>query len=139
MKKTKISKDMLQHIISHIANIYISLHGNPSDNYKDYDEHIDGTSVLIDEDNEQLYAKLGLEFFLTFPNIDIEYYEGTYPYNDGELKSIITYAYKKLWPNSKLPETPPPIELIDMDMYEWRKIKEKLNPHMHTLDKKLNF
>lgn len=131
MNTVFISKAFIDLTVFFVPCAYNEIGDYPPENYNDYhlyDKYIDTLQYNIEEFNDEHYARLAFEYILTSPKIGFEDYDNYGYGEDGKAKSIIMYVYNKLWPDHKLPDTPSPVELIDMDQYEWRKKRDKLNP-----------
>lgn len=130
MKKITVSKTFLREIIGFVSGMYIASNDvtPEQEDYHLFDGYIESLKTKIQRKNDEPFAQLMFEYALTSPDINFWDFDSGYAYEDGEFKAILLYVYNKLYPNSELPHTPPPIEFIDMDQYEWREKRDNLNP-----------
>ena len=118
-----ISDDMMRYYIGDITSGYFSHHDVPADNVTEYAPFIENMRKLANLHGDLDYLRLGLEYLLAHPEIELlPFAHGdSYPYWEEQIREIIEYAWKMLWPNALpiSPGGPSGVELVPMSLEEW--------------------
>ena len=119
----KISKQILDHYIGYVTDWYVVMNDEIGDELTDYYD-----SVLRIKDNVSKHQdleplKLGINYLLCHPEINLDNHGGSYTWDDEEVREILHYIRSIIWPDdSKLDcAEVKDIQLVDMSKYDWWK------------------
>lgn len=122
----KISRGILNHYIGYVTDFYISDNNIPPDELTGYYDYVVDlkTDAIRHEDLESL--RLGINYLLCHPEIDLDSHGGMYPYDDEEVREILMYIRSIIWSdNSKVNcEEVKDVELVDINKFDWWKMRK---------------
>ena len=119
----KISRQILDHYIGYLTNFYIIDYNTPPEKLDDYYDFIMSLKKDVTNHQDLDTLRLGINYLLCHPEIDLEDHGGLYPWDDEEVREILQYILFVIWPdNSKINcEEVENIKLIDMSKFDWWK------------------
>jgi hypothetical protein len=125
----KISKTMVRdHLMPVTLHYFIKHDLHPTD-VADYIPYAEGVRRSAEEAGDLPWLKLAFEHVLTDPKErPSELNGGTYAFNDSRMRDLIEIIWETLWPDAKLPEQPPGVELAEMPPEDWVKHRASLKP-----------
>jgi hypothetical protein len=117
---TLVNQTMVDHYLSDITVGWFARHDLPADEVDEYRPYVENIRQLALTQGDLDYLKVGLEYLLLHPEVDLEAYNGgRYPFDADEMREIIEFVYRTLWPEESLPEQPPEVKLIQMPLSHW--------------------
>jgi hypothetical protein len=127
----KISKELVTHYLTSLTNTYIARFDLPPDPLDGYHDYVMRIGKDASDAGELDALKLALEHVLGNPDISsLRLASTTYPFEEEEVRDILRYMRKTLWPDAGpiSPGGPPGVELVDMPLWEWRKRRREGMP-----------
>ena len=121
----EIPRALIQHYIEHMTVGIFDHLDLPPDDLAEYDRYIRDMKLEAARKGDLDTLKAGLEYLLTNREIDTEpIADARYSFDDSEVRELLRYAYSKIWPESRLPEQIPDVQLTDDATPEWRKRRD---------------
>lgn len=118
----KISAAMVNHYLSDITVAWFNHHELPPDEIQDYFPLVQWMKQNASNHADLEYLKRAFEYLLTHPDINYEYFSGSrYPYDRDEIREIIEFAYRTIWPNTPrvLLDNSHDVQLVPISLEEW--------------------
>ncbi|PSB68581.1 hypothetical protein C7B61_00130 [filamentous cyanobacterium CCP1] len=111
---------MVDHYLGDITVSWFNQHDMPPSHVKDYHSLVLWMRQNANNHGDLNYLKLAFEYMLIQTGINYEEFAGgRYPYDGEDIREIIEFSYKMLWPDSNLPEQLPDVRLVDISLEEW--------------------
>jgi hypothetical protein len=118
----EISRDMISFYLRKITSVYFGKHDIPPDDLSGYLDFVSDMRKHAERKGDLDYLRLGFEHVLANPNIDtVELAATDYPFDDAEVREIIHYAWKTIWPDAAPipPGGPPGVKIVPMSLDDW--------------------
>jgi len=113
---------MVRYYLDSIMTSYFNHHDVPPACVEDYFPQVMAMQRKLSVHGDENALKLACEHILENSDVDTEAFAGDrYPYSNQEIREIIRYAWKTLWPdaNPLKPGGPPGVRLVEMPVEEW--------------------
>ena len=117
----KVPHQLIDYYLSVVTVTYYNDHDTPPDELGGYDDFIDAMRANAERRGDLGTLKTVFVHLLSHPELDLERYAGgRYPYDDGEIREILTYAVDRIWgPGASV--APEPVELVQQSVDDyWR-------------------
>jgi hypothetical protein len=118
----EISRPMVCHYIDSVTMPWFDDHDDPPDDLEGYHDSAMAAKWWAEKRGDLDALKLALEHILATPEIDCEGLNGAlYGYEDEDMREIIDYMRKTLWPDAAPmpPGGPPGVKLVPMPLEQW--------------------
>lgn len=95
-----ISAAMLKHYLGYLTVSHFGRHDVAPDELAGYDDDIEQMrlAAMAHDDLEPL--RLGFDYLLSRDDLDLADFDGGYyPYDEGEVRTIVSYARSVIWPD----------------------------------------
>src|SRR5437867_1045758 len=118
----KISESMVRYYLHDITMGWFDPEDLPPDNITGYYDCVIQMKLHALKHNDLDVLKLAFEYLLANKQIKCEQFAGgRYPYDEQEVREIIHYAWKTIWPDSTplLPGGPNGVEIVPMSIDDW--------------------
>jgi hypothetical protein len=118
----KISNSMINYYLGDVTFGWFNRHDVLPDDVADYHDYVMEIQKGAQKHGDTEYLRIALEYLLNNPKTDYERYDGgRYPYDGDEVREIIEYVLRTLWPDA----TPVPaeelakVELVEASIGDW--------------------
>ena len=99
--KLQITSRMFEYYLDDITVGWFDHHDLPPDKIEHYHDCVMEMKLRATNKKELEFLKNVLEYILIHPEIDCEEFAGgRYPYDSEEVREIIEFAYRTIWPDS---------------------------------------
>ena len=118
-----ISLSMVKHYLDDVTVGWFDDHDLPPENVADYLPRVLEMKKGAAKHGDLEALKLAFEHILANRRIDCEILGGgRYPFDDKDVREIIAFAWKTIWPDARPipPGGPPGVRLIEMPLEQWR-------------------
>lgn len=96
-----ISSAMLRHHLDYVTVGWFDHNDLPPDNIEEYYKCVEQMRLNALIHNDLIYLKIAFEYLLGNLTIKCESFgNGRYPYEEEEVREIIEYAWKTIWPDA---------------------------------------
>jgi hypothetical protein len=96
----EISNDMLDHYLDYVTVGWFDRNDTLPDDINDYYNCVMDIKLDATRRNDLEPLRMGLEYLLCNPQVSLEAHGYRYPYDDGEVREIIRYIRKTIWPEA---------------------------------------
>lgn len=120
--KMDISRGMVEFYLNKITDMRIIEYNLPADNLCEYDLYIEDVKNSATYYGDLEALKLALEYILANSNINASAMtHSEYDWDDEEVREVIHYLWRKIWPGSELisAENMQEVKLVDTSLQEW--------------------
>ena len=117
-----ISESMIRYYLRNITMGWFDPEDEPPEDITEYYKCVQDMKLHAVNHNDLDALKLGLEYLLAHPELDYTKFSGgRYPYEPEEVREIIYYAWKTIWPDSEpvSDSTLLAVKLVRMTLEEW--------------------
>jgi hypothetical protein len=126
-----ISKGMLDHYLGYVTGHWFNDHDTPPDNINEYRSAVADIELDAARRNDFDPLRLGLDYLLCHPEIDLEDHGSCYPFLDEEVREIIRYIRRTIWP--ELPPVNPDevkdVKLVYTSRFDWWDMRKAQGLH----------
>jgi hypothetical protein len=134
----EISNGMLNHYLDYVTIGWFDDHDIPADDLGEYHQRIVKLERSAKRRNDLNPLRLGLDYLLCHPEIDLEAHGGRYGWDDEEVRDIIRYIRRTIWPD--LPPVNPDevkdVKLVYTSRFDWWDMRKAQG--LHPLELKNN-
>ncbi|MBI4852735.1 MAG: hypothetical protein HY819_13145 [Acidobacteria bacterium] len=123
-----ISSAMIRHHLDYVTVGWFNHNDLPPDNVEGYYKCVEQMRLNALAHNDLPYLKIAFEYLLGNSSIKCESFgDGRYPYDEEEVREIIEYAWKTIWPDAApiSPNCHPEVNLVEIPTVEWWKNKDE--------------
>lgn len=122
----QISESMVKHYLDDVTFSWFNDHDLPPDEVEEYHYLVNWMKQNATNHDDLNYLKLAFEYLLKNSEIDCEEFSGgSYPFDDEEIRDIIEFAYRTIWPDAILPVDVPNIQFVQMSLEDWWALHSK--------------
>jgi len=126
---TQLSREMVLHYLSSVTAGWFDHNDLPPDDVREYLPRVEEMKRHATRHADLENLRLAIEYLLTAPHLDLEHFAGPrYPYDADEVREIIEFAYKKIWPERTLPTEAPAVDLVPIPVDEWWRRGSRADP-----------
>ena len=123
----KISRQMLRSYLLHITIGYFNDRNIPPATLDAYIDRAEQIRLAATNQGDMAWLKLGLQHVLADKSIDASEYQGPrYPFTDPEMRDIMGYVLRTLWPEEQTDAEglASEVELVDVALEDWPKLRD---------------
>ena len=96
-----ISDSMTRYYLDSVTVGWFNRHDLPPDDVADYYDYVMDIQKSAQKHGDTEYLRVALEYLLSNPETDFERYDGgRYPYDSDDVREIIEYVLRTLWPDA---------------------------------------
>jgi hypothetical protein len=127
----EISKDVLNHYLDYVTVGWFNFRDDPPESVSDCHQKV----LVIKDDatrrNDLQVLRLGIDYLLCHPEISLEGHGGVYGWDDEEVREIIRYIRRTIWPD--LPPVNPDevkdVKLVYTSRFDWWDMRKAQGLH----------
>jgi hypothetical protein len=127
----ELSSDMLDHYLGYVTLHWFNRHELPADSLNEYDSLISEIKSDAMRYNDLNPLRLGLDYLLCHSEIDLDAHGGRYGWDDEEVREIIRYIRRTIWP--ELPPVNPDevkdVKLVYTSRFDWWDMRKAQGLH----------
>jgi hypothetical protein len=127
----EISKDFIDHYLEDITLCWFNDHEVPAESLDEYYNLTSGIKQGAIRRNDLNILRLGLDYLLCHPEIDLEAHGSRYGWDDEEVRDIIRYIRRTIWPD--LPPVNPDevkdVKLVYTSRFDWWDMRKAQGLH----------
>jgi hypothetical protein len=127
----EVGMGMLNHYLNNITLGWFDNEGVPPDSVEEYLPLVQEIKRDATRRNDLEPLRLGLDYLLCHPEIDLEGHGGYYGWDDEEVRDIIRYIRRTIWPD--LPPVNPDevkdVKLVYMSRFDWWDMRKAQGLH----------
>jgi hypothetical protein len=127
----EISKDLIDHYLEDITLCWFNDHEVPAESLDEYYNLTSGIKQGAIRRNDLNILRLGLDYLLCHPEIDLEAHGSRYGWDDEEVRDIIRYIRRTIWPD--LPPVNPDevkdVKLVYTSRFDWWDMRKAQGLH----------
>jgi hypothetical protein len=128
----EISNGMLNHYLDYITiGWFDDDESVPAENVSEYFNQVAVIKQDATRRNDLEPLRLGLDYLLCHPEIDLEAHGGRYGWDDKEVRDIIRYIRRTIWP--ELPPVNPDevkdVKLVYTSRFDWWDMRKAQGLH----------
>lgn len=124
-----ISESMVRYYLADVLLSWFNTHDLPPDDLSEYREYILDMKKGAIKHGDLEALRLAFEHILDNSHIDSERFnESLYPYDDRDVREIIHYSWKTIWPDASpvSPSGRPDVKLVSMSLEKWWATRRQL-------------
>jgi hypothetical protein len=127
----ELSNDMIDHYLDYITVGWFNDHEISADDLYEYAERLEIIKYDATRRNDLQVLRLGIDYLLCHPEIDLEGHGGVYGWDDEEVREIIRYIRRTIWPD--LPPVNPDevkdVKLVYTSRFDWWDMRKAQGLH----------
>lgn len=124
-----ISEPMVRYYLANVLLSWFNNHDTPPAEIEEYYEYVLDMKKAAIKHGDLEVLQIALEYILSNQSIDCaSLNEGFYPYTNEEVREIIDYSYRVIWPEF----TPKPadslasVKLVPVSLQKWWESRQQL-------------
>jgi hypothetical protein len=126
-----ISKGMIDNYLEYVTFGWFDNESVPATSLDEYHPRVVKLAQSAKRHNDLELLRLGLDYLLCHPEIDLDGHGGYYSWDDGDVREIIHYIRRTVWPN--LPSIDPmevkDVKLVPMSLFDWWDMRKAQGLH----------